>query len=104
MCSLDNHPPSLPLWPYNKDEDQINRRYKFTNYQNSLNFVISISQIAEENNHHPDITFGWGYAHVSLQTHETQTVEKLDYAMAHQFDEIYNNNDSPTGKEDLCPM
>ncbi|WP_281060515.1 4a-hydroxytetrahydrobiopterin dehydratase, partial [Mesorhizobium sp. M2D.F.Ca.ET.140.01.1.1] len=37
---------------------------------NRLDFVDKVARLAEQERHHPDICFGWGYAAVSLQTHK----------------------------------
>jgi len=35
-----------------------------------LAFVNRVGEIAEATDHHPDITFGWGYAEISTTTHD----------------------------------
>ena len=40
--------------------------FKFKNFEESQNFVIKVGNIAEEENHHPDISFGWGYCKIKI--------------------------------------
>ena len=68
------------------DGDVIKRRYKFENFADSLKFVNKVGALAEEADHHPDITFGWGYAEVATTTHDRGGVTDVDLALAGQID------------------
>ena len=39
-------------------------------------------RLAEDEGHHPDICFGWGYAAISLQTHKIKGLHENDFIMA----------------------
>jgi len=70
-----------------KDE-MIVRRRKFANFAESLAFVIKVGDLAEAADHHPDITFGWGYAEIALTTHDRGGVTAVDIALAKKIDAI----------------
>jgi 4a-hydroxytetrahydrobiopterin dehydratase len=53
-----------------------------------VRFVTRAAGIAETEGHHPDITFGWGYATVSLQTHKIKGLHQNDFIMAAKLDRI----------------
>jgi pterin-4a-carbinolamine dehydratase len=38
------------------------------NFREALIFVQRVGELAEAQGHHPDVTFGWGYATMSLRT------------------------------------
>ena len=42
----------------------------FKNFISSQMFVNKVGDIAEKEGHHPDISFGWGYAEVKIFTHK----------------------------------
>lgn len=66
-----------------EDEGRILiRSFKFNNYLEALEFVSAISVIAERENHHPDITFGWGYATILFTTHNVKGLSENDFIMA----------------------
>ncbi len=71
---------SLEGWT--SEGDSIKRRYKFENFAESLGFVNKVGAIAEEADHHPDITFGWGYAEVTTTTHDRGGVTDVDFDLA----------------------
>lgn len=55
---------------------------KFDNFASAKNFVDAVSELAENENHHPDIHFGWGYVVLELFTHDEQKVTELDLELA----------------------
>ena len=69
--------------------DAIKRRFEFENFAESLEFVNKVGAIAEEADHHPDITFGWGYAEIVSTTHDRGGVTDVDFALAQKIDESY---------------
>jgi 4a-hydroxytetrahydrobiopterin dehydratase len=60
----------------------LKRRFEFGNFAESLDFVNRIGVIAETENHHPDITFGWGYAEIAFTTHDRGGITDVDFALA----------------------
>jgi 4a-hydroxytetrahydrobiopterin dehydratase len=64
------------------DGAAIKRRFEFKNFAESLEFVNKVGAIAEEADHHPDITFGWGYAEIATTTHDRGGVTDVDLALA----------------------
>ena len=75
---------SLDGW--SADGDAIKRRFEFKNFAESLDFVNKVGAIAEEADHHPDITFGWGYAEIMTTTHDRGGVTDFDINLATQIE------------------
>src|SRR5271166_5066727 len=57
-----------PDWQLRDEAHRIERRFWFSNFREALTFVQEVGELAEAEGHHPDISFGWGNATVSLQT------------------------------------
>lgn len=66
----------------------IVRRFEFENFANALRFVNAVGTIAENADHHPDITFGWGYCELKLTTHDRGGVTDFDVAVALRIDAL----------------
>jgi 4a-hydroxytetrahydrobiopterin dehydratase len=64
----------------------LSRVYNFSNFEQSLNFINKVSNIAEEENHHPDLKFGWGYAEVNIFTHKINGLTLSDFILASKID------------------
>jgi 4a-hydroxytetrahydrobiopterin dehydratase len=54
-----------------------------------LIFVQEIGELAEAEGHHPNISFGWGNATVSLQTKKIKGLHENDFIMATKIDRIF---------------
>ena len=40
--------------------------------------------------HHPDVSFGWGYATISLRTKKVKGLHENDFIMASKIDRMFN--------------
>lgn len=70
-------------------EDKIlQKRFAFPNFAEALAFINQVGALAESADHHPDITFGWGYAEIALTTHDRGGVTDVDIALAAKIDQI----------------
>lgn len=67
------------------EEKMLKRRYEFTNFAESLAFVNRVGELAEAADHHPDITFGWGYCAIALTTHDRGGITDVDISLARQI-------------------
>jgi pterin-4a-carbinolamine dehydratase len=68
---------------------RIERSFRFRNFQEALTFVQEIGELAEAERHHPNISFGWGNATVSLQTKKIKGLHENDFIMATKIDRIF---------------
>jgi 4a-hydroxytetrahydrobiopterin dehydratase len=74
--------PQAPGWTLNDEGTQVERRFTFPDFASALAFVEKVASIAEEEDHHPDICFGWGYARVVFWTHKIKGLHENDFIMA----------------------
>jgi len=78
----------VPEWELTHDATRIKRPFRFANFVAALDFVNKVGALAEEEGHHPDIAFGWGYANVELYTHKIKGLHENDFIMAAKIDAI----------------
>jgi 4a-hydroxytetrahydrobiopterin dehydratase len=76
-------------WSLLDDAHRIERKFTFRNFRAALAFVDKVGTLAEAEDHHPDISFGWGYATVSLHTHKIKGLHENDFIMAAKIDRIF---------------
>ena len=78
-------------WHVLKDKDNnyyIEKNFKFENYTESEKFILGVGKIAETEGHHPDISFGWGYAKIKISTHAIKGLAESDFVLAAKIDKI----------------
>jgi 4a-hydroxytetrahydrobiopterin dehydratase len=77
----------VPEWEV-VEEHHLRRRFRFKNFRESLSFVNRVGELAEEQGHHPDIAFGWGYAEISVWTHKIDGLTESDFIFAAKVDAL----------------
>ena len=80
-------------WDIFKNEKNIyllEKKFKFKNFSESQKFVNKVGIISEEEGHHPDIYFGWGYAKINITTHAIEGLSENDFILAAKIDQITN--------------
>ena len=77
-------------------DEMIARRETFlTAYQDAAyarrytDFVAKVGKLSESEGHHPDISFGWGWARVSWQTKKIKGLHENDFIMAAKTNELH---------------
>ena len=68
----------------------LEKNFKFKNFLESQKFVNKVGEISEQEGHHPDILFGWGYAKISITTHAIEGLSENDFILAAKIDRIIN--------------
>jgi len=77
---------SVPDWTL--DGDVISRGFDFKDFRGSLAFVESVADIAEEQDHHPDITISYSRVSLFLSTHKAGGLTEKDFALAAAIDRL----------------
>jgi 4a-hydroxytetrahydrobiopterin dehydratase len=75
----------VPGWEV-VEEHHLRRTFKFKNFREALGFVNRVGELAEEQGHHPDISFGWGYAEVTVFTRKSDGLTESDFVFAAKVD------------------
>jgi 4a-hydroxytetrahydrobiopterin dehydratase len=78
-----------PDWQLTEEAHRIKRSFRFRNFREALTFVQEVGELAEAEGHHPDVSFGWGNATVSLQTKKIKGLHENDFIMATKIDSIF---------------
>ncbi len=68
--------------------NKIVKKYKFSNFKEALEFTNKIGEIAESQNHHPDIKLGWGYVEMRIYTHRINGLSMNDFIIAAKIDKM----------------
>jgi 4a-hydroxytetrahydrobiopterin dehydratase len=64
----------------------LKKRFEFENFAEALAFINKVGAVAERRDHHPDISFGWGYAEFSITTHDTGGLTHNDFDLAKEIE------------------
>lgn len=75
-------------WSLVDDAHRIERTFQLRNFREALSFVQQVGELAEAEHHHPDISFGWGYATISMRTKKIKGLHENDFIMAAKIDRL----------------
>jgi 4a-hydroxytetrahydrobiopterin dehydratase len=70
------------------DGHQLRKEYVFAEHMAGVAFVQKLSQIAEEQNHHPDILLTLKKVRVDIYTHVVNGISKDDFILAAKYDAL----------------
>jgi 4a-hydroxytetrahydrobiopterin dehydratase len=64
------------------NKHHLEREYKFENFRKALDFTNKVGELAEQQNHHPDIYLAWGKVKLTLWTHKIDGLTESDFVFA----------------------
>jgi 4a-hydroxytetrahydrobiopterin dehydratase len=73
---------------WSRSGDAIERTFKLDDFRGSIDFINRITPLAEEMNHHPDLSISWNTVKVSLSTHSQGGLTENDFELAGQIDAL----------------
>ncbi|HKU69787.1 MAG TPA: 4a-hydroxytetrahydrobiopterin dehydratase [Burkholderiales bacterium] len=78
----------VPGWAY--DSGRISRTYEFKNYYQTMAFVNAAAWISHREDHHPDMTVGFGKCRVEYWTHAIDGLSENDFICAAKLDKLFD--------------
>lgn len=66
----------------------LEKTYQFNNFVSALAFTNQVGEIAEAQQHHPDILTAWGRVTVTWYTHKIKGLHRNDFRCAAKCDQL----------------
>ena len=66
----------------------IRKEFEFSDFIHAMEFVNSVSSLAERANHHPDIDIRWNKVTLALSTHSAGGLTDKDIALAREIESV----------------
>lgn len=80
---------SVPGWIIDTKTKTISREYIIKNFMTAIHFINRVAQIAESENHHPDIHLaGYRNLRIDLSTHAIGGLSENDFIVAAKINEV----------------
>ena len=70
------------------NEHHLEKEYSFPDFKTALAFINRIGELAEQENHHPDIYLAYGKVKIILWTHKIDGLSESDFILAAKCDEL----------------
>lgn len=66
----------------------LEREFRFRNFREALDFTNRVGELAEEQQHHPDLFLAWGRVKVTIWTHKIDGLTESDFVFAAKTDQL----------------
>ncbi len=77
-----------------EQEYHLTRSFDFPDFAKALDFVNRVGEIAEQQQHHPDIYLAWGNVRVEVWTHKIRGLTESDFILAARVDAALPKSDA----------
>ena len=78
--------PQLKSWQLS--DQQISKSFSFKDYYQTTAFINAVAFIAQQQDHHPDIIFGYNHCTISFTTHSIGGLSMNDFICAARIDHL----------------
>jgi 4a-hydroxytetrahydrobiopterin dehydratase len=87
---IQEYLPVVQGWKRIKEDgvDEIRKEFLFNDFGEAMRFVNIVAEIAEEQDHHPDIFIQWNIVVFTLWTHAIEGLHDNDFVMEAKIDEL----------------
>lgn len=70
------------------DNLKLKRKFKFKDFLEAMHFVNKVADVAEREQHHPNIEISYNIVNIVLWTHAIAGLSENDFIMAAKIDQI----------------
>ena len=88
---IENTLKSKEITDWKVSEKEIEKQYEFKDFLEAMKFVNKVAEIAEKENHHPDIKIVWNKVSFNISTHSEGGLTKKDFDLAEQINQIFKD-------------
>ncbi len=74
----------IPQWVW--EEERIEREFQLGDFRKAVEFVNKVADIAEKQDHHPDILIRYNKVTLTLSTHKVGGLSPKDFILAAKID------------------
>ena len=70
------------------EQHHLEKVYEFDDFRQALDFTIRVGEMAEEQDHHPDLELAWGRVKITIRTHKIDGLTESDFVFAARADAL----------------
>lgn len=76
-------------WNLSDNGKSITKNFKFENFKKAISFVNYVAEIAEQEQHHPDLRiYNYNNLEIKFTTHSADGLTQKDFDVASRIDEM----------------
>jgi 4a-hydroxytetrahydrobiopterin dehydratase len=79
---------NIPQWTCDFSDASISNAWQFETYKTAIAMLVKVSELAEIQNHHPEITSAYTHIRIKLWTHDAKGLTNKDFELAEAIDKL----------------
>jgi 4a-hydroxytetrahydrobiopterin dehydratase len=79
---------SLHQWTCDFSNASISKEWRFKSYKTAIAMLVKVSELAEHQNHHPEMTSVYTTVRIKLWTHDANGLTSKDFELAVAIDKL----------------
>ena len=85
--------PQAPAWKVTEKDGipRLSRAFTFKDFRAALAFANQVGELAEREQHHPDLHVSWGKVVVETWTHKIKGLHTNDFILAAKTDALFED-------------
>jgi len=76
----------VPSWKL--VDSRLEEDFRFKDFDETMQFVNRVAQVAQEEDHHPDIEISYNKVHLTLSTHSIGGLSRNDFIVAAKIERL----------------
>ena len=82
--------PQVPGWRVVERDgvSRLEREFTFPDFRTAMAFAVRVGELADAEDHHPDLHVAWGRVRVETWTHKIRGLHRNDFVLAAKIDEL----------------
>jgi 4a-hydroxytetrahydrobiopterin dehydratase len=76
------------LRDWTRSGEYIQKEYRFKSFMAAIQFINRVAELAEKEEHHPEIFNSWRTVRLSLTTHDEGGLTEYDFDLAKKIDRL----------------
>ena len=94
ISQINENLEKIPGWNLEDNGKSLMKVFEFKDFSQAVSFINRISEIAEEEQHHPNLRlYNYNKLEVSLSTHTLNGLTEKDFAIAMKIEELTQNEE-----------
>ena len=89
---IDQSLKALNNWTLDAHTNSISKAWTFASFKAAIDFIVSVSAIAERQNHHPEFLSTYTKVRIRLLTHDADGLTHKDFEQAMAIDRLMNSH------------
>lgn len=92
-AEIETLKPQVPEWRVVEKDGvrRLTREFTFKDFRSAMDFAVRVGELAEREQHHPDLHVAWGKVVVETWTHKIGGLHRNDFVLAAKTDEIFED-------------